>query len=77
MPNFAYVIKDSEGKRVEDYLRAASVDGAMETLRRRGSEIVSIREIKSEFQADRLTVPEQINLALYKARTHVQSVDFS
>ncbi|MFH1733211.1 MAG: type II secretion system F family protein [bacterium] len=71
MPNFAYVIKDSEGKRVEDYLRAASVDGAMETLRRRGSEIVSIREIKSEFQADRLTVPEQINLALYKARTHV------
>jgi len=71
MPNFAYIIKDSSGNRIEDYLRAASVEAAMENLRRKGAEIVSIREVKSEFQADRLTVPEQINLALYKARTRV------
>ncbi|HEX7343086.1 MAG TPA: type II secretion system F family protein [bacterium] len=71
MPNYAYVAKDAEGKKVEDYLRAASLDAAMETLRRKGVNIVSIREVKSEYQAERLTVAEQVNLFFFKVRTHV------
>lgn len=71
MPNFAYVIKDAQGNRIEDYIRAASVETAMESLRRKGANILSIREVKSEFQAERLSIPEQINLFLYKLRTHV------
>ena len=71
MPNFAYVIKDSEGKRLEDYIRAASVETAMGSLKRKGAEIVSIREVKSEFQAERLSIAEQVNLFFFKLRTHV------
>lgn len=71
MPNFAYVIKDTQGNRLEDYIRAASVEAAMDSLRRKGADIISIRQVKSEFQAERLTIPEQINLFFYKLRTRV------
>jgi type IV pilus assembly protein PilC len=71
MPNYAYVAKDAEGKRIEDYLRAASLESAMEGLRRKGVNITSIREVKSEFQAERLSVAEQVNLFFYKVRTRV------
>jgi len=71
MPNYAYIAKDAEGKKLEDYLRAASLEAAMETLRRKGVNIVSIREVKSEYQAEQLTVAEQVNLFFFKVRTHV------
>jgi len=71
MPNFAYVIKDEAGNRIEDYIRSGSVESAMESLTKKGADIISIREVKSEFQAERLTIPEQINLFFYKVRTHV------
>lgn len=71
MPNYAYVIKDTDGKRLEDYLRASSVETAMDLLRRKGAEIISLREVKSEFQAERLSVAEQVNLFFFKLRTHV------
>lgn len=71
MPNYAYVAKDAEGKRIEDYLRAANLEAAMEALRRKGINLTSIREVKSEFQAERLSVAEQVNLFFYKARTRV------
>ena len=71
MPNYAYIAKDAEGKKVEDYLRAASLEAAMETLRRKSVNIVSIREVKSEYQAEQLTVAEQVNLFFFKVRTHV------
>ncbi len=71
MANYAYIVKDSEGKRLEDYLRAANLEAAMESLRRKGMNILSIREVKSEFQAERLSVAEQVNLFFFKLRTHV------
>ncbi|MFH1861267.1 MAG: type II secretion system F family protein, partial [bacterium] len=71
MPNFAYVIKDTEGKRIEDYIRSANVETAMDALRRKGVEIISIREVKSEYQAEQLSITQQINLFLYKLRTNV------
>ncbi|MCX6640677.1 MAG: type II secretion system F family protein [bacterium] len=71
MPNYAYLIKDSDGNRIEDYIRAANVETALENLRRKGGEIISIREVKSAYQAERLTVPEQVNLFFFKVRTHV------
>jgi type IV pilus assembly protein PilC len=71
MPNYAYTAKDAEGKRVEDYLRAANLEAAMESLRRKGTNLISIREVKSEFQAERLSVAEQVNLFFFKLRTRV------
>ncbi len=71
MPNFAYVIKDEAGNRLEDYIRSATVESAMESLRKKGADIISIREVKSQFQAERLTIPEQINLFFFKLRTRV------
>ncbi len=71
MPNYAYVAKDAEGKKLEDYLRAANLESAIESLRRKGVNLISIREVKSEFQAERLTVAEQVNLFFFKLRTHV------
>ncbi len=71
MPNFAYVIKDEAGNRLEDYIRSATVESAMESLRKKGADIISIREVKSQFQAERLTIPEQVNLFFFKLRTRV------
>jgi type IV pilus assembly protein PilC len=71
MPNYAYTFKDTEGNRTEDYIRAANVESALESLRRKGGEILSIREVKSEARPDQMTIPEQINLFFFKLRTRV------
>lgn len=71
MPNYAYIVKDTQGNRIEDYIRATNVEAALEGLRRKGANVLSIREVKSEFQAERLSIPEQVNLFFYKLRTRV------
>jgi type II secretory pathway component PulF len=72
MPNYAYVIKDADGNRHEDNLRAANYEAAMEALRKRGAtQIVSVREIRGGLAVDEMTVGEQIGLAIYRFRTRV------
>jgi type IV pilus assembly protein PilC len=72
MPNFSYVIKDTNGNRVEDNIRAANYETAVETLRKRGaSQIVSVREIRGGLAVDEMTVGEQMGLAVYRFRTRV------
>ncbi|MFZ5433819.1 MAG: type II secretion system F family protein [Calditrichota bacterium] len=72
MPNYAYVIKDADGARHEDNIRASSYEAAVEALRKRGaSQIVSVREIRGGLAVDEMTVGEQIGLAIYRFRTRV------
>ncbi|RPH96367.1 type II secretion system F family protein [candidate division KSB1 bacterium] len=72
MPNYAYVIKDADGNRHEDNIRAASYEAAVDALRKRGaSQIVSVREIRGGLAVDEMTVGEQIGLAIYRFRTRV------
>ena len=72
MPNFSYVIKDAKGNRVEDNIRAANYETAVETLRRKGAQqIVSVREIRGGQAIDEMSVGEQVGLAIYRFRTRV------
>jgi type IV pilus assembly protein PilC len=72
MPTYTYVIKDPNGNRVEDNLRAASYEAAVDLLRKKGaSQIVSVREIRGGLAVDEMTVGEQVGLAIYRFRTRV------
>ena len=72
MPNFSYVIKDASGNRVEDNVRAANYEQAVELLRRKGAQqIVSVREVRGGLAVDEMTVGEQVGLAIYRFRTRV------
>ena len=72
MPNFSYVIKDASGQRVEDNIRAANYEQAVEALRRKGAQqIVSVREIRGGLAIDEMSVGEQVGLAIYRFRTRV------
>ncbi|MCC6476488.1 type II secretion system F family protein [bacterium] len=72
MPTYAYVIKDSEGNRQEDHVKAGSYEAAVDLLRKRGAaQIVSVREIKGGLALDEMSVGEQVGLAIYRWRTRV------
>jgi type IV pilus assembly protein PilC len=72
MPTYAYVIKDSEGNRQEDHIKAGSYESAVDMLRKRGAaQIVSVREIKGGLALDEMSVGEQVGLAIYRWRTRV------
>lgn len=72
MPNYAYVIKDADGNRHEDNIRAANYEAAVDALRKRGAaQIVSVREIRGGLAVDEMSVGEQIGLAIYRFRTRV------
>ncbi len=72
MPNFSYVIKDANGNRIEDNIRATSYEQAMEALRRKGAaQIVSVREIRGGLAIDEMNVGEQVGLAIHRFRTRV------
>lgn len=72
MPTYSYVIKDTNGTRVEDNLRASSYEAALDALRKKGAaQIVSVREIRGGLALDEMSVGEQVGLAIYRFRTRV------
>lgn len=72
MPTYTYVIKDKDGARREDNLRAANYETALEMLRKKGAtQIVSVREVRGGMAVDEMSVAEQIGLAIYRFRTRV------
>ncbi|HEY3294697.1 MAG TPA: type II secretion system F family protein [bacterium] len=72
MPNYAYVIKDADGARHEDNIRASSYEAAVDALRKRGAaSIVSVHEIRGGLASDEMSVGEQVGLAIYRFRTRV------
>ena len=44
MPNFAYIVKDAKGARVEGILKADTLDMAIDKLSKEGSTIISVKE---------------------------------
>jgi type IV pilus assembly protein PilC len=72
MPNYAYVIKDADGNRHEDNVRANNYEAAVDALRKRGAaQIISVREIRGGLAIDEMNVGEQVALAIYRWRTRI------
>jgi type IV pilus assembly protein PilC len=72
MPTYSYVIRDSEGRRIEDSLKAVNYEAALESLRKKGAgQIVSVREIRGGVALDEMTVGERVSLSLYRLRHRV------
>jgi len=72
MPTYSYVIRDSEGRRLEDSLKAVNYEAALESLRKKGAgQIVSVREIRGGVALDEMTVGERVSLSLYRLRHRV------
>lgn len=43
MPNFAYIVKDAKGARVEGVIKADTLDIAVDKLAKEGSTIISVK----------------------------------
>lgn len=72
MPTYSYVIRDAEGRRLEDSLKAVNYEAALESLRKKGAgQIVSVREIRGGVAFDEMTVGERVSLSLYRLRHRV------
>lgn len=71
MPQFTYIVTESDGTRREDRIRAANYEAAWEQLTKRGAKIVSLRELKVSDQAQSASIIDQISMAIYRMRTHV------
>jgi type II secretory pathway component PulF len=71
MPNFAYIIKDAKGARVEGILKADSLDQAVDKLAKEGSTIISVKAASEGAFKGKLSISDKIMLAIYKWRTGV------
>ncbi len=71
MPNFAYIIKDAKGARVEGILKADSLDQAVDKLAKEGSTIISVKAASEGAFKGKLSLSDKIMLSIYKWRTGV------
>ena len=71
MPNFAYIIKDVKGARVEGILKADSLDQAVDKLAKEGSTIISVKAASEGAFKGKLSLSNKIMLSIYKWRTGV------
>ncbi len=71
MPNFAYIIKDAKGARVEGILKAESLDQAVDKLAKEGSTIISVKAASEGAFKGKMSLSDKIMLSVYKWRTGV------
>jgi type IV pilus assembly protein PilC len=71
MPNFAYIIKDAKGARVEGILKADTLDMAVDKLAKEGSTIISVKAAAEGAFKGKLSLFDKIMLTVYKIRTGV------
>jgi type IV pilus assembly protein PilC len=71
MPNFNYVVKDSDGRRLEGMVRSANVETALENLKKKGYTVLSVKEARTDILKTKQTVSDQMALTFYKLRTRV------
>ena len=71
MPNFAYIIKDAKGARVEGILKADTLDMAVDKLAKEGSTIISVKAATEGAFKGKLSLFDKIMLTIYKIRTGV------
>ena len=71
MPTFNYVVKDKTQKRLEGAIRSTNVETALESLKKRGFVVLSVKEARTDILKAQQTVVDKIALFFYKVRTHV------
>lgn len=71
MPNFAYIVKDAKGARVEGVIKADTLDIAVEKLAKEGSTIISVKAAAEGAFKGKLSLFDKLMLTLYKWRTGV------
>lgn len=71
MPNFAYIVKDAKGARVEGLIKADTLDMAVDKLAKEGSTIISVKAAAEGAFKGKLSLFDKIMLTIYKIRTGV------
>lgn len=71
MPNFAYIVKDAKGARVEGMIKADTLDIAVDKLAKEGSTIISVKAAAEGAFKGKLSMFDKIMLTIYKIRTGV------
>jgi len=71
MPNFAYIVKDAKGARVEGMLKADTLDMAIDKLAKEGSTIISVKTAAEGAFKGKLSLFDKVMLTIYKIRTGV------
>lgn len=71
MPNFAYIVKDAKGARIEGIMKAESLDQAVDKLAKEGSTIISVKAAAEGAFKGKLSLSDKIMLSIYKWRTGV------
>lgn len=71
MPNFAYIVKDAKGARVEGIIKADTLDMAVDRLAKEGSTIISVKAAAEGAFKGKLSLFDKVMLAIYKFRTGV------
>ncbi|MBW6514284.1 MAG: type II secretion system F family protein [Candidatus Syntrophosphaera sp.] len=71
MPNFAYIVKDAKGARVEGILKADTLDMAVDKLAKEGSTIISVKAAAEGAFKGKLSLFDKVMLTVYKIRTGV------
>jgi type IV pilus assembly protein PilC len=71
MPNFAYIVKDAKGARVEGILKSETLDLAIEKLSKEGSTIISVKAAAEGAFKGKLSLFDKVMLTIYKIRTGV------
>jgi type II secretory pathway component PulF len=71
MPNFAYIVKDAKGARVEGMIKAETLDMAVEKLAKEGSTIISVKAAAEGAFKGKLSLFDKVMLTIYKIRTGV------
>ncbi|MDD4310682.1 MAG: type II secretion system F family protein [Candidatus Cloacimonetes bacterium] len=71
MPNFAYIVKDAKGARVEGMIKADTLDMAVDKLAKEGSTIISVKAAAEGAFKGKLSLFDKLMLTIYKIRTGV------
>jgi len=71
MPNFAYIVKDAKGARIEGIIKADSLDVAIDKLAKEGSTIISVKTASEGAFKGKLSLFDKVMLTIYKIRTGV------
>lgn len=71
MPNFAYIVKDSKGARVEGIIKSDTLDMAVDKLSKEGSTIISVKAASEGAFKGKLSLFDKVMFTIYKIRTGV------
>ncbi len=71
MPNFSYIVKDAKGARVEGFIKAETLDAAVEKLSKEGNTIIAVKAAAEGAFKGKMSLFDKVMLAFYKFRTGV------